>query len=255
MSDAVTEITDLRGKVALVTGGTRGIGRGIALKLAQAGCDVIVNFLEREDSAHEVVSWVRGMGRRGHAIKADVSNEAQVAAMFREISEQFGRINILVNNVGPFLLRPLSKMTSDEWHTMLNGNLSSAWYVSKMAAELMQKSEAGGSMIFVGSPNSERIGSQSESPAYSIAKTGVTVLALTWARDLAVKNIRVNVVNPGFIENDSMTHRMREWMPHEVPLGRVGTPANVADAVLFLASDKASYVTGTVVNVHGGLWV
>jgi 3-oxoacyl-[acyl-carrier protein] reductase len=131
---------ELNGKIALVTGGSRGIGRGVALKLAQAGCDVIINYVEREDAAHEVVSWIRGMGRRSLAIKADVSKEQQVALLFREISEQFGKLNILVNNVGPFLLRPLGMMTSDEWRTMLDGNLSSAWYVSKASTELMAQS-------------------------------------------------------------------------------------------------------------------
>lgn len=249
------ELTELQGKVALVTGGSRGIGRGIALKLAQNGCDVIINYIERDDSAHEVVSWIRGMGRKSLAIKADVSKESQVAQIFRQVTEQFGKLNILVSNVGPFLLRPLEKMTTDEWQTMLDGNLTSAWLVSKYGSELMSKSEAGGSIIFVGAPNAERVGSQSESPAYSIAKTGVVILGLTLARDLASKNIRVNIVNPGFIENDSMTPRMREWMPHEVPLGRIGTPANVADAVTYLVSDRAGYVTGSVVNVHGGLWI
>jgi 3-oxoacyl-[acyl-carrier protein] reductase len=246
---------ELGGKVALVTGGARGIGRGCVLKLAQAGADVVINYLEREDAAHEATDWVKGIGRRPLLIKADVCDENQVADMFSQISADFGRLDILVNNVGPFMARHVLQMSPGEWRLMLDANLTSAFLVAREAARLIDRGEAGGSMIFIGAPNAERVGSQSESCAYSIAKTGLVILALTLARDLGGKGIRVNVVNPGYVENDAMTPRMREWMPHEVPLGRVGTPANVSDAVVFLASERASYVNGAVLNVHGGLWV
>ena len=246
---------ELAGKIALVTGGARGIGRGIVLKLAQAGADVAIAYLEREDAAHEVAEWVRGMGRRAITIKADVCDEEQVKRICHEVSSQFGRLNILVNNVGPFMIRRTLKMTPEEWRLMLNGNLVSAFMVTQQCVELMNRSEAGGSVIFLGAPNAERVGSQSESCAYSIAKTGVVILAMTLARDLGKKSIRVNVVNPGFIENDSMTPRMREWMPSEVPLGTIGSPANIADAILFLVSERGAYVNGAVLNVHGGLWI
>lgn len=251
----MSTMEDLSGKVALVTGGARGIGRGCVLKLAQAGADIVVNYLEREDAAHEVADWVRGVGRRVLLAKADVCDETQVQDMFRLINAEFGRLDILVNNVGPFLVRRLSKMSIGEWRLMIDANLTSAFLVSREAAKLIARDEGDGSMIFIGAPNAERIGSQSESCAYSIAKTGVVILALTLARDLAGKGIRVNVVNPGYIENDAMTPRMREWMPHEVPLGRVGTPANIGDAVIYLASERAAYVNGAILNVHGGLWV
>ena len=251
----MTDSNELEGQVALVTGGSRGIGRGIALKLAQAGADLVINYLEREDAAHEVAEWAQGMGRQAMTIKADVCDEVQVKRMCDEIAERFGMLHILVNNVGPFLLRRTLKMTTDEWRLILDGNLTSAFIVARESAALMEHTEAGGSMIFIGAPNAERVGSQSESCTYSIAKTGVVILALTLARDLGSKGIRVNVVNPGFIENDSMTRRMREWMPHEVPVGQIGTPADIGDAVLFLASERAQYVTGAVLNVHGGLWI
>jgi len=251
----MSTMDELSGRVALITGGARGIGRGIALKLAQAGADLVINYLEREDAAHEVADWVRGMGRRVMLAKADVCDEDQVAEMFGNIATEFGHLDILVNNVGPFLVRKVLKMSVEEWNLMLAANLTSAFLVAREAAKLFGRTESGGSMVFIGAPNAERIGSQSESCAYSIAKTGVVILALTLARDLGDKNIRVNVINPGYIENDSMTPSMREWMPHEVPLGRVGTPANVGDAVLYLVSDRAAYVNGAVINIHGGLWV
>ena len=246
---------ELSGKVALITGGARGIGRGIALKLAQAGADVVVNYLEREDAAHEVADWIKGLERRVLLIKTDVCDEAQVHAMFETITSEFGRLDILVSNVGPFLVRPVLKMSLADWRLMIDANLTSAFLVARDAAALIDRSERGGSMVFIGAPNAERIGSQSESCAYSIAKTGVVILAQTLARDLGPQGIRVNVVNPGFVENDSMTPRMREWMPHEVPLRQIGTPAHVAEAVLFLVSDRGAYVNGAVLNVHGGLWV
>jgi 3-oxoacyl-[acyl-carrier protein] reductase len=250
----MSDLQELSGKVALVTGGSRGIGRGIALKLAQSGADVAIGYLEREDAANEVAEWIRGMGRRAITIRADVCDEEQVRRMCREIADHFGRLHFLVNNVGPFMVRRTLKMTTEEWRMMLDGNLTSAFMVTRECVNLMERSEAGGAIVFIGAPNAERVGSQSESCAYSIAKTGVVILAQTLARELGGKGIRVNVVNPGFIENDSMTRRMREWMPSEVPLGRIGTPANIADAVVYLVSDLAQYVNGAVLNVHGGLW-
>jgi len=246
---------ELTGKVALVTGGSRGIGRGIALKLAQAGADVVINYLEREDAAHEVVEWIRGLGRRALAIRADVSTEAGADVLFAELAVEFTRLDILVNNAGPFVVRPVLETSAADWDHMLRGNLLSSYWVTTRAVKLMDRTENGGSIVFIGAPNAERIGSQHVACAYSIAKTGVVILALTLARELGPKNIRVNVVNPGFIENDSMTPRMRQWMPAEVPLAEIGTPADVANAVSYLCSPEASYVSGTVLNVHGGLWV
>jgi 3-oxoacyl-[acyl-carrier protein] reductase len=246
---------DLTGKIALVTGGARGIGRGIALKLAQAGADIIVNYLEREDAAHEVAEWVKGMNRRALLWKADVCREDKVEAMFQKIASEFGRLDIVVNNVGPFMLKPVLQMSTIDWDLMMRGNLTSAFLIARGAVPLIDRGENGGSIVFIGAPNAERIGSQSESCAYSIAKTGVVILAQTLARDLGPKSIRVNVVNPGFIENDSMTRKMRQWMPTEVPLGKIGSPASIADAVEFLVSNRGSYISGAVLNVHGGLWI
>jgi len=152
-------------------------------------------------------------------------------------------------------MKPVLKMSVVDWDLMIHGNLTSAFLVARGAVPLIDRRENGGSIVFIGAPNAERIGSQSESCGYSIAKTGVVVLAQTLARDLGPKSIRVNVVNPGFIENDSMTPNMRQWMPNEVPLGSIGSPANIADTVAFLVSDRSSYVSGAVVNVHGGLWI
>jgi len=252
---SLTQNVDLSGKVALVTGASRGIGRGIALKLAQSGADLIINYLEREDAAREVADWIRGLGRRCFVCKADVCSEQHVDRLFEEASREFDRLDIVVNNVGPFMVRPVLEMTTEEWELMIRGNLTSAFHVAKRAVKAIDRRENGGSIVLIGAPNAEGLGSQSEACAYSIAKSGVVVLAQTLARDVGARGIRVNVVNPGFIENDSMTPNMRRWMPREVPLGHVGTPANVADAVEYLVSERGAYVNGAVLNVHGGLWV
>jgi 3-oxoacyl-[acyl-carrier protein] reductase len=247
--------SELQGKVALITGASRGIGRAIALKFAQAGADIIVNYLEREDAATEVVEWITGMGRKAVAIRADVSSELGVEMLFSQIPPEFSRLDILVNNAGPFKVKPALETSTEDWDLMLRGNLLSAFWVTQRAVPKILVSENGGSIIFIGAPNAERVGSQNVSCAYSIAKTGAVILAQTLARDLGPKKIRVNVINPGFIENDSMTTRMKQWMPSEVPLGEVGQPGDVANAALYFASDNSSYVSGSVLNVHGGLWI
>lgn len=245
---------ELKGKVALLTGGTRGIGRGIALKLAQAGADIIVNYLEREDSAWEVVNWIQGMGRKAHAIRADVAQESEVERLFDEAQDKFSRLDIFVNNVGPFMMKRVVDMSPENWALMMDGNLNSAFYCVRQVVPMM-RAQKSGLIIFIGAPNAERVGSAFETCAYSIAKTGIVILAQTLAREEAQHGIRTNVVNPGFIENDAMTPSKREWMPREVPLGGVGSPADIGDAVLYLASSGADYVNGAVLNVHGGLWV
>lgn len=245
---------ELAGKVAFITGGSRGIGRGIALKLAQAGADILINYLEREDSAWEVVKWIRGLGRKAHAIRADVAQESEVERMMAEAQTRFDRLDIFVNNVGPFKMKRVADMIPEDWRLMMDGNLNSAFYCVRHVVPIMREQKEG-TIIFIGAPNAERVNSAFETCAYSIAKTGIVILAQTLAREEAASGIRANVVNPGFIENDAMTPSKREWMPREVPLSRVGSPADVGDAVLFLASPRAGYINGGVINVHGGLWI
>ncbi len=245
---------ELTGKVAMITGGSRGIGRGIALKLAQAGADILINYLEREDSAWEVVKWIEGMGRKAYAIRADVAQESEVERMFAEAQTRFDRLDIFVNNVGPFKMKRVADMIPEDWKLIMDANLNSAYHCVRHVVPLM-RAQKEGLIIFIGAPNAERVGSAFETCAYSIAKTGVVILAQTLAREEASNGIRANVVNPGFIENDAMTPSRRAWMPREVPLNRVGSPSDIGEAVLFLTSPSASYVNGAVINVHGGLWV
>jgi 3-oxoacyl-[acyl-carrier protein] reductase len=240
-------------KVALVTGSSRGIGRAVAVKLAKRGCSVVINYISDAPAADRVVELVQEQGRKAFSLQSDVSNFADAEEMIRKAESEFGRIDILVNNVGPFLYKTIFDTTTQEWHQILNSNLNSVFYCCKAVVPIMRKQKSG-VIINIGAPNAERTQGYLRTCAYSVAKTGVVVLSKSLAKEEAKHGIRVNVVNPGFIETESYTEEMKKDMPKSVPLGRLGKPEDVADAVAFLASDEAIYITGSVLNVHGGLW-
>lgn len=243
----------LENKVALVTGSSRGIGKIIALKLAEAGASLVIDYKSDNAAAEEVVQSIRQMNRKAIAIGCDVSNFADVEEMIKRVMDEFGRIDILVNNVGPFLYKSIYDTTIQEWHQIINSNLNSTFYCCKAVVPIMRKQESG-SIVNIGAPNAERTQGYTRNCAYATAKTGVVVLSKSLAKEEGENGIRVNVVSPGFIETDQYTVEMKKDMPKQVPLGRLGKPENIADAVLFLASDEANYITGSVLNVHGGLW-
>jgi 3-oxoacyl-[acyl-carrier protein] reductase len=240
-------------KVALVTGSSRGIGKTIALKLAQAGASLAVNYKSNTGAANEVVESIREMGRKAISIQSDVSNFADVEEMIKKVMAEFGRIDVLVNNVGPFLYKPIYDTTIKEWHQIMNSNLNSTFYCCKAIVPIMRKQKSG-NIINIGAPNAERTQGYLLNCAYATAKTGVVVFSKSLAKEEAKNGIRVNVVNPGFIETDEYTEEMKRDMPKQVPLRKLGKPEDVANAVLFLVSDEANYITGSVLNVHGGLW-
>jgi len=244
---------NLAGKVALVTGGSRGIGRGIALKLAEEGCSVVVNYLSSQRGAEQVVNIIRGMGRTAFSLQCDVSEFDQVERMMEKIKREFGRVDILVNNVGPFLYKTIFDTTIREWQRILNSNLNSVFYCCKAVIPLMRKRRRG-TIINIGAPNCERTQGYLRTCAYSVAKTGVVVFSKSLAKEEAKNGIRVNVVNPGFIETEAYAEEMKKELIQQVPQKRLGRVEDIASAVAFLASDEASYITGCVLNVHGGLW-
>jgi 3-oxoacyl-[acyl-carrier protein] reductase len=241
------------GKVALVTGSSRGIGKVIALTLAQKGCYLAVNYLSHAPAADQVVSQIEKMGSRAKSFGCDVSNFADVQEMIKKVKSEFGRIDILVNNVGPFLFKTLFDTTIQDWHQMLNSNLNSVFYCCKAVVPIMRE-QKDGVIVDIGGPNVERTQGYVRTCAYSVAKTGMVVFSKSLAKEEAPHGIRVNVVNPGFIETDSYTEEMKRDMPKNVPLKRLGKPEDIANAVAFLASDEANYITGSVLSVHGGLW-
>ncbi len=240
-------------KVALVTGSSRGIGRASALKLAENGCNLAINYLSNNWSAEQVVDQIRKMGRKAVLFQCDVSNFAQVEETVEKAKLEFGRIDILVNNVGPFLYKTIFDTTIQEWHEIFNSNLNSVFYCCKAVVPIMREQKAG-VIINIGAPNAERTQGYIRNCAYATAKTGVVVFSKSLAKEEAKNGIRVIVVNPGFVETDNYTEEAKQHWSKEIPMRRMGTPEEIANAVAFLCSDEASYITGSVLNVHGGLW-
>lgn len=245
-------------QVAVITGSTKGIGKAIARRLAEDGYAIVLNYQRDEEAAQSALREVDALSAKAVAFKADVSIPDEAAWLIERAVKSLGRLDILVNNVGPFLTRALCDTTDDEWRRIQDSNLSSAFYCSRAALRVMREQRAG-SIINIGALNVEHspVGIF-EAPAYYIAKSGVIMLTRSLARSEAPWGIRVNAVNPGFIETETYRQYRAEdkaaWA-RMIPLGRLGTPADVAEAVSFLASEKARYVTGAVLHVHGGLWV
>ncbi|KYD29620.1 3-oxoacyl-[acyl-carrier-protein] reductase [Geobacillus sp. NFOSA3] len=243
----------LQGKVALVTGASRGIGRAIALELARQGAKVAVNYAGNEAKANEVVEEIKNMGGEAFAIQADVSNAEAVDQMVKAVLERFERIDILVNNAGITRDNLLMRMKEEEWDDVMNINLKGVFNCTKAVTRPMMKQRYGrivniASIVGVsGNPGQAN---------YVAAKAGVIGLTKTAARELASRNITVNAVAPGFITTD-MTDRLSEELKAEmlkqIPLARFGEPEDVAKVVSFLVSDAASYMTGQTLHVDGGM--
>lgn len=245
-------------RVAVITGGTKGIGKAIAYRLAQDGCNVVLNYHADEAAAQSALREFDSLPVKTVAVKADASASTGASHLIETTVSQLGSLDVLVNNVGPFLTRALYATTDDEWRRTLDSNLSSAFYCSRAALRIMREQRRG-NIINIGALNVEHspVG-VFEAPAYYIAKSGVIMLTRSLARSEAPWGIRVNAVNPGFIETETYGGYRAEnkaaWAKM-IPLGRLGTPDDVAEAVSYLASERARYVTGAVLHVHGGLWV
>jgi NAD(P)-dependent dehydrogenase (short-subunit alcohol dehydrogenase family) len=241
-------------RVAVVTGSGKGIGRGIAKRLADEGMVVVVNYQKDEASAQEALAHLQGASPRSVVIQADVATPEGAKALIDQTLAAFGRLDVLVNNTGPFLVKSVFDTEPDEWRRILDGNLSSAFYCTKYALATM-RAQKSGNIIYLGSLNAETTRGAPTTAAYNAAKTGLVVLCKSVARSEAHHGIRSNLVNPGFIDTYALSEADRRELPSLVPLGTLGTPDDIAEAVAFLVSDKARYVTGAVLNVHGGLWV
>ena len=239
--------------VAIVTGGSRGIGRGIVLALAREGYQVAINFLSQKEPAQNIASEVADLGQEAIIVQADVTQADQVSAMVASVVRKLGAPSLLVNNVGPFLMKSVNASTEREWSDIIRGNLTSAFLCAKAARDHIRQNK--GSIIFIGGPNADQLRASPHTAAYAIAKNGVVTLAKTLAKEEAGYGVRVNVVNPGFINNGSIPDDEMKRQAKQVPLGRIGTAKDIAEAVVFLASDEASYITGSVLNVSGGLWI
>ncbi|MEH7453586.1 3-oxoacyl-[acyl-carrier-protein] reductase [Gottfriedia acidiceleris] len=243
----------LNGKVALVTGGSRGIGRAIALSLAKNGANVVVNYSGNEAAALKVVEEITALGVKAIAYKANVSNGEEVAALVKNTVDEFGSIDILVNNAGITRDGLLLRMKDADWDDVIDTNLKGVFNCIKAAAKFMTR-QRNGRIINISSVVGQ-IGNPGQMN-YVAAKAGVLGLTKTAAKELASRNITVNAIAPGFIETDmtnELNEQIRTQMLSNIPLQSFGQPEDIANAVVFLAMDSSRYITGQTINVDGGL--
>ncbi|MFI8574715.1 3-oxoacyl-[acyl-carrier-protein] reductase [Rossellomorea aquimaris] len=243
---------NLEGKVALVTGASRGIGREIALELAREGCNVAVNYSGSEAKANEVVDEIKGLGREAIAVQCNVSDSDAVQAMVKETIGQFGSVDILVNNAGITKDNLLMRMKEAEWDDVININLKGVFLCTKAVTRQMMKQRSGRII------NISSIVGVSGNPGqanYVAAKSGVIGLTKTTAKELAPRGITVNAIAPGFISTDmtdQLPEDVRNEMLKQIPLSRFGDPRDIAKVVTFVASESASYMTGQTLHIDGG---
>lgn len=245
---------DLTGKTALVTGSSRGIGRGVALALARAGADIAVNYAGNEQAAQETAAQIRRLGRRALVIRADVGEEAQVRRLFDEMERGFGALDILVNNAGTSQDKDIFEMELADWDRIVKTNLTSGMLCSREAMRLM-RGQGRGRILFISSVVGER-GALFGHVHYAATKSGQLGMVKTLARTAAPYHITVNAIAPGIIETELLlqTHGPQgvEQLSRSIPLG-LGRAEDIGAAAVYLASDEAAYVTGATLDVNGGV--
>lgn len=246
----------LKNKKALVTGASRGIGRGIALALAKQGADVAVNYRSKKEEAEKTVAQIKKMGRDALTVQADVSSVDDVIRMFGEIKKKWDKLDILVNNAGIAYYSAFETMTEEEWDKTLDVNLKGQFLCAREAVKLMK--EKGGKIINISSIASGGAGiGGARISQYVASKGGVAALTEALAVELAPYKINVNAIGPGFIDTD-MTKELlgdpkaKQGLLARIPWGRLGKPADIGAVAAFLASDEADYITGALIFVDGG---
>ena len=243
----------LEGTTALVTGASRGIGKAIALRLAKEGANIAINFAGNVAAAEEVKAAIEADGGKAILVQADVSDSAAVDAMVKTVVDTFGGIDILVNNAGITRDGLLMRMKEEDWDAVLNTNLKSIFLCTKAVSKLMMKKRSG---RIVNMSSVVGVNGNAGQANYSAAKAGAIGFTKSMAKELAGRGITVNAIAPGFIQTDMtavLPEAVKESMAKSIPLGRLGAPEDIAGTVLFLVSDCASYITGQVINVDGGM--
>jgi 3-oxoacyl-[acyl-carrier protein] reductase len=245
----------LQGRVALVTGASRGIGRAIAIALGKRGAKVIINYASREDAAREAATAVEAVGGQAAVVGFDVANGAAVTDAIKQIGKDHGSLDILVNNAGVAINGLLMRFSDEAWTKSINTNLGGAFNCTRAASILLLKAKDAGRIINITSVVGE-MGNGGQ-VAYSASKAGLIGLTMSTARELSSRGVTCNAVAPGFIETDMTAEHLpeaqRAKLMEQIPLGRIGRADEVADAVAFLAGPEAAYITGQVIRVNGGM--
>jgi 3-oxoacyl-[acyl-carrier protein] reductase len=248
-------MTDFTNKVALVTGGSRGIGRAICVELARRGAAVILSYAGNEAAAAETVKLLTDAGGKAKAVRFDVADSKACSAAVEEIIKEFGRLDVLVNNAGVAIDGLIMRFKDEDWDKTLDTNLKGAFSLIRAVSRPMMK-QKGGAIVNLSSVVGE-MGNGGQA-AYAASKAGLIGLTKSVARELSSRNIRVNCVSPGFITTDmtaGLSPELKEKMTEAIPLARIGNAEEVAAAVAFLCSDAASYITGEVLKVNGGMYM
>ncbi|ACA39119.1 3-oxoacyl-[acyl-carrier-protein] reductase [Lysinibacillus sp. fkY74-1] len=243
----------LEGKVVVVTGASRGIGRAIALKLADEGAKVVVNYSGSQAKAEEVVAIIQEGGGEAIAVQASVSQTEEVTALMDTAVKTFGSLDILVNNAGITRDNLLMRMKENEWDDVLDTNLKGVFLCTKAVTRQMMKQRAG---RIINISSIVGVAGNAGQANYVAAKAGVIGLTKTTAKELASRNILVNAIAPGFIETemtDQLPEDIKQGMLTQIPLAKLGQPEDIAKAVVFLASDDANYMTGQTLHIDGGM--
>ncbi|MBI3242623.1 MAG: 3-oxoacyl-[acyl-carrier-protein] reductase [Chloroflexi bacterium] len=243
----------LQGKVAVVTGASRGIGKAIAVELGKRGAKVVVNYSKSVEGAEEAVNTIKASGGEAVAVQADVTDAKAAAALIKAATDAFGRLDILVNNAGTTRDTLLAMMSEDDWDVVIRTNLKSAFNCSKAAVKTMMR-QRNGRIINISSVSG--VMGNGGQTNYSASKAGLIGFTKALAREVSARNITVNAVAPGFIPTDltsSLSDELKSETMKVIPLGRWGAAEEVAHAVAFFASDEAGYITGQTLNVDGGM--
>ena len=245
---------DMEGKVALITGAGRGIGRSIALKLGEAGADIAVNYCKSPESAKKTCDQIKAMGAKAITVNADVSDYGQVRSMVKKVTGHFKTIDILVNNTGITSVKTIEELEDTEWHRVLETNLSAAYYCSREVTPIMKKKKTG---RIVNISSAAAYTGRGGGVHYASTKGGMNGLTLALARELASYGILVNGIAPAVIDSDFLdirypTREERDRLADNIPVGRIGTGEDIANIVVFLCSDLSNYISGETILADGG---